>query len=214
MSFTLLDFILFGIMGVSGLLAVMRGFTREILSLVAWGLALLAGYFASQQQQLVDLVLPYIDKPTAAQIAIAVAAFLITLIVISIISVRISDMVVDSSAGAIDRTLGFVYGLLRGLVLVGLAYLFYGYLQPPQRQEEWVKGAYTYGIVQKTADMIRGFMPPDIAETLANATMGNQTPDAALPDGSAPADAPVDPAAPAQPAGDTAAPAQPAQPQQ
>ena len=46
MSLHLLDFILLGIMLISGLLALMRGFTREVLSLVAWGAAAVAAYFA------------------------------------------------------------------------------------------------------------------------------------------------------------------------
>ena len=50
MSFQLLDFILFGIMAVSGLLALARGLTREVLSLVAWGLAAGAAFFASKQK--------------------------------------------------------------------------------------------------------------------------------------------------------------------
>ena len=55
MPFEILDLILIGIMLISGLLALMRGFTREVLSLVAWGLAALAAYFAIKQQPLIDL---------------------------------------------------------------------------------------------------------------------------------------------------------------
>lgn len=53
MSLTLFDFILLGIMAISGLLALMRGFTREMLSLVAWALAAVAAYFALKQEKLV-----------------------------------------------------------------------------------------------------------------------------------------------------------------
>jgi membrane protein required for colicin V production len=168
MALTLLDFILLGIMAVSGILALMRGFTREALSLVAWGLAALAAYFASQRPELTAFVLPYLDKPLFAQVAVGLGVFILVLIIASIISVRISDLVIDSAAGAIDRTLGFVYGLGRGLVLVSIAYLFYGWLQPLERQEDWVKSAQSFSIVQSTSNFLRGLMPPDIAETLAN----------------------------------------------
>ena len=50
MPFQVLDLILLGIMLISGLLALMRGFTREVLSLISWGLAAVAAYFAFQQQ--------------------------------------------------------------------------------------------------------------------------------------------------------------------
>jgi len=88
MGFQLLDLILLGIMLISGVLALMRGFTREVLSLVAWGLAALAAYIAIRQQQLVDLAMPYFDKPMLAQIAVGAVVFLLVLIIVSVISVN------------------------------------------------------------------------------------------------------------------------------
>ena len=171
MQFQILDFILIGIMLLSGILALSRGFTREVLSLIAWGLAAVAAYFAIQQQQLTDLVMPYVDKPMLAQIAVGAVAFVVTLIVVSVISVKISDRVVDSSVGAFDRTLGFAYGLARGLVLVAIAYLFYGWLQPPENQEDWIRNAKSLPVVRSVGEFLVGLMPPDIAETLSKAAL-------------------------------------------
>ena len=171
MPFQLLDLILFGIMLVSGLLALMRGFTREVLSLVAWGAAAFAAYFAIKQQALLDLAMPYVDKPILAQIAVGAIAFIITLIIVSLISVKISDSVVDSAAGAFDRTLGFLYGLARGFVLVAIAYLFYGWLLPFDKQEDWVRNASSLPAIKAVGETLLGFMPPDIAETLSNTAL-------------------------------------------
>lgn len=171
MSFQILDFVLIGIMIVSSLLALARGFTREVLSLVAWGLAAGAAYLATKQQPLIDLALPYVDKPIIAQIAVAAITFILVLIVVSVISVKISDRVIDSSVGAFDRTLGFFYGLLRGLVLVSIAYLFYGWLLPVDRQEDWVRNAVTLPVIRTVSNAMLGLMPPDIAEKLSNATL-------------------------------------------
>lgn len=173
MPLQILDFILIGIMLVSGILALARGFTREVLSLIAWAAAAVAAYFAIQQKPLIDLVIPYVDKPILAQIAAGAVAFLITLIVVSIISVKISDRVVDSSAGAFDRTLGFVYGLVRGIVLVSVAYLFYGWLQPPENQEDWIRNAQSLPIIDGVSKFLVGLMPPDIAETLSKTALTN-----------------------------------------
>jgi membrane protein required for colicin V production len=173
MGLTILDFVLLGIMLVSGLLALMRGFTREILSLVAWGLAALAAFFASRQPEAVGFLKTYLDKEILAQIAVAAVAFVLTLIVVSIISVRISDAVVDSAAGAFDRTLGFIYGLLRGLILVAIAYLFYGWLTPIDNQEIWIKNAQSLPIVRGTSNALLNLMPPDVAEVLNAALKGN-----------------------------------------
>lgn len=170
MSFQILDFVLFGIMFVSGILALARGFTREVLSLVAWGAGAAAAYFAIKQQKLLDIVMPYVGKPVIATIAVGALAFIIVMIVVSVIGVKISDRVVDSRVGAFDRTLGFLYGLARGLVLVSIAYLFYGWLTPSDRQEDWVRKAQTLPIVSMVSDTLLRFVPPDIADTLSKST--------------------------------------------
>ena len=188
MGFHLLDIILVGIMLLSGVLALMRGFTREVLSLVAWGLAALAAFFAIKQQKLLDLAMPYVDKPILAQIAVGAIAFLIVLIIVSVISVRISDMVVDSSAGAFDRTLGFIYGLARGFVLVAIAYLFYGWLLPFERQDVGVREAISLPYIKLVGEKLLAFMPPDIADTLTNTALLKNPDPAKQPDAKGTAD--------------------------
>lgn len=177
MPFQLLDLILAGIMIISGLLALMRGFTREVLSLVAWGAAAVAAYFAIHSAELVGFASQYLQPEIVAKIAVGGAVFLVVLIIVSLISVKLSDVVVDSAAGAFDRTLGFFYGLARGLVLVVIAYLFYGWLIPVDRQEDWVKNARSLPIIQSVGAVILDLVPPDIAETLTNSSiLTNQAP--------------------------------------
>ena len=60
--------------------------------------------------------------------------FLGTLLIVSIITVRISDMILDSRIGALDRSLGFLFGLGRGLIIVVVAYLFFDWLVPQKSQ--------------------------------------------------------------------------------
>lgn len=171
MPFQLLDLILLGIMLISGLLALMRGFTREVLTLVAWGGAAIATYYAIQQQALIDLALPYIDKPMLAKVAVGAGVFIIVLILISLISVKISDAVVDSSVGAFDRTLGFLFGLGRGFVLVVIAYLFYGWFETPDKQYPWVRNAMSLPLIQSAGHVLVSYMPADIADTLNNTAL-------------------------------------------
>lgn len=167
MSLQILDFVLLGIMFISGILALSRGFTREVLSLLAWGAGAVAAYFAIKQQKILDLVMPYAGKPIVATIVVGAIAFIVVMIVVSVIGVKISDRVVDSRVGAFDRTLGFIYGLARGLVLVSIAYLFYGWLTPSDRQEDWVRKAKTLPIISMVSDILLRFVPPDIADTLS-----------------------------------------------
>ena len=67
--------------------------------------------------------------------------FLGTLLIVSIVTIKISDMILDSRIGALDRTLGFLFGLARGLVIVVVAFLFFDWLVPDRSQPEWVKNA-------------------------------------------------------------------------
>jgi len=199
MPFQLLDLILAGIMIISGLLALMRGFTREVLSLIAWGAAAVGAYFAIHSAELVGFASQYLQPDIVAKIAVGGGIFLVVLIIVSLISVKLSDVVVDSAAGAFDRTLGFFYGLARGLVLVVIAYLFYGWLIPIERQEDWVKNARTLPIIQSVGEVILSLVPPDIAETLTNSSiLSNQNAPStiqqppAAPSGSGETTAPTD----------------------
>ena len=174
MPFQILDFILVGIMLISGLLALMRGFTREVLSLVAWGAAAIAAFFAVFTPELVQLAMPYTNSELLSKIAVGGVAFLIVLIIMSIISVKIADLVLDSAIGGFDRTLGFAYGLGRGLILVVVAYLFYIWLIPHDKREDWVRNARSLPVIESVGQFVISFLPPDIAETLQGKTyIGN-----------------------------------------
>lgn len=166
MPFEMLDLILGGIMLLSALLALTRGFTREVLSLVSWGLAAAAGLFAAFNQDLVAFALDYVQSDVIARIAVGGGVFLIVLIILSVISVRVADWVLDSAAGPFDRTFGLVYGLVRGLVLVAIAYLFYVWLVPPEKREDWVRNARSLAVIEQTGEFITDFLPADIKETL------------------------------------------------
>jgi hypothetical protein len=88
--------------------------------------------------------------------------FLIVLIVLSMISVRIADWVLDSAAGPFDRTFGLIYGLGRGLLLVVIAYLFYVWLVPPEKREDWVRNARSLAVIETTGELVTDFLPADI----------------------------------------------------
>ena len=181
MPFQLLDLILVGIMLVSGLLALMRGFTREILSLMAWGVAAIAALGAVLSPELNALVSQYLQPEIVAKIALGGGVFLVVLIVMSLISVRIADWVLDSAAGAVDRTMGFMYGLGRGLLLVVVAYLFYIWLVPKDKHEDWVRNARLLPVIESVGGVVLSFLPSDIAEVLRGKTYISSQPSGTQP---------------------------------
>ena len=109
MPITLLDIVLIVVMLVSGLLAMVRGFMREVLSIIAWVLAAVATLYS--YAKLLPYAKQYFNNDVVAAVAVIGGVFLVTLLVVSILTVRISDMVLDSRVGALDRTLGFLFGL-------------------------------------------------------------------------------------------------------
>ncbi len=170
MGFQWTDFLVAGVMLVSGLLALSRGFTREVLSLISWGAAGLAGLLAALTPQAVAIAMPYLQQEIVAQVAVGLGVFLLTLIVLSLISVKISDWVLDAPTGPFDRTLGFFYGMVRGLLLVVIAYFFYDMFVQRDRQDAAVRNARLLPVVQGVRDTAVALLPPPIQERIAAMT--------------------------------------------
>ena len=162
---TTLDILLLVVMLISGLLAMIRGFMREILSIGAWGIAAIAALVL--YGRLAPIVKSYANLGDTATNSVAAAiVFLVTLLLVSIITARISDLVLDSRVGALDRTLGFLFGLGRGLVIVVVAFLFFAWLVPERSQPEWVRGAKSKVVLQSTGQWLMSMLPDDPESTI------------------------------------------------
>jgi membrane protein required for colicin V production len=164
MPITLLDIVLIVVMLVSGLLAMVRGFMREILSIIAWILA--AGATLYAYSKLLPLAKQYFNNDIVAAVAVIGGVFLLTLLIVSILTVRISDMVLDSRVGALDRTLGFLFGLARGLIIVVVAFMFFNWLVPDRSQPEWVKSAKSRVVLTGTGQWLMSMLPEDPESTI------------------------------------------------
>ena len=167
MPVTWLDLMLLGVMLVSGLLAMIRGFMREILSIVAWAAAAVATIVAMRDGRLLTMAKANISSDIVANIAVIGGVFLITLLVVSVITVRVSDMILDSRIGALDRTLGFLFGLARGLVIVVVAFLFFAWLVPANRQPDGVRNAKSRVVLQGTGEWLQALLPQDMDNYLS-----------------------------------------------
>ena len=165
MPITLLDIILLAVMLISGLLAMIRGFMREILSIAAWGVAALVTLYA-YSPRCCRLAKQYFNSDMVAAGVTAGGVFLGTLLIVSIITARISDMVLDSRVGALDRTLGFLFGLGRGLIIVVVAFLFFAWLVPDRSQPEWVRSAKSKVVLQNTGQWLMSMLPDDPESTI------------------------------------------------
>jgi len=165
MPITLLDIILIGVMLISAVLAMIRGFVREILSIAAWVIAALVTLYSFTK--LLPLAKTYFNNDVVAYAVVLGGTFLGTLLVVSVITVRFSDMVLDSRVGALDRTMGFLFGLARGLVIVVVAFLFFAWLVPDRSQPEWIRGAKSRVVLQGTGDWLMSMLPEDLDATIS-----------------------------------------------
>jgi len=141
-----------------------RGFMREILSIGAWGIAALVTLYSFSK--IAPLAQQYFSSETVAKGVTIGGIFLLTLLIVSIVTVRISDMVLDSRVGALDRTLGFLFGLGRGLVIVVVAFLFFAWLVPDRSQPEWVRSAKSKVVLQSTGQWLMSMLPDDPESTI------------------------------------------------
>jgi membrane protein required for colicin V production len=164
MPITWLDLILLLVMVVSGLLAMIRGFMREVLSIAAWGIAALVTLYS--YAKVLPTAQQYFSSNTVATAVTVVGIFMVTLLLVSVLTIRVSDLVLDSRVGALDRTLGFLFGLGRGLLIVVVAYLFFDWLVPDRSQPEWVRDAKSKVVIKSTGDWVKSMLPDDPESTI------------------------------------------------
>jgi membrane protein required for colicin V production len=201
MPITLLDGVLVGFTLVSAMLAMVRGFSREILSIASWAAAAAAAFFF--YPYVLPYVQPYIDNDKIAMAASAGAVFLVALIVVTLITMRIADFIIDSRVGALDRTLGFLYGAARGILVVAVALLFFDWLvgaHPPA----WITDAKSRPFLEEIGAKIQSLLPDDPENSIlkrlvpggddddqaAPPEAGAETPPAETPPADAPAETP------------------------
>jgi membrane protein required for colicin V production len=163
-----LDIFLIVVMLISGLLAMVRGFMREVLSIVAWAAAAIAALYLGPR------LLPVVSQYFASWNEWVVKGltvgtiFLGTLIIVSIFTVRLSDKILDSRIGALDRTLGFLFGLARGLIIVVVAFVFFNWLVPIKSQPDSIKSARSRVVLQGTGDWLESLLPDNLDTYITN----------------------------------------------
>ena len=199
-----LDLAVLAIVLISAFLSMMRGFSREVLAIASWAAAAAAAYYF--YPVVVPYLAPYIHKELIAQAVAAALIFFVTLIVVSVFTVRLSDAILDSKIGPLDRTLGFGFGVARGFLLAVVGFAIFNWLVSEKQQPQWVKNAKTRPVLTDTADKIVAMLPEDAAATVdawikskASAALPNEEP---TDESSAPAkpanDQPAAPPAPPQ----------------
>jgi len=201
----------------------------EVLSIAGWGGAALVTLWTFNDAK--TYLRQYIQMQLLADILTGAAIFIVALVVFSTISHMLARAVKGSALSAVDRSLGFLFGIVRGAVLVCLAYLLLTWVFPETRRPPWLENARMLPWVQAGAEYLKSLVPQEmvanaldkakqeapaltpqtVTDPLGALIKQNQTPAPAAPaQPSPPATAPQQPASPAP----APAPAQPAPPAQ
>jgi membrane protein required for colicin V production len=150
---TWVDLVVLGVMALSGLLACMRGLVREVLSIGAWFAAFVIASKLNPMGR--EIAARWIHDQQIAATASFVVILLVALVVLKLIARWISRLVSGVGLGGIDRTLGLVFGLARGALLVIIAYILAGMTTSIEHWPDPVKDARCLPYVYKGAVWIR-----------------------------------------------------------
>ncbi len=103
---------------------------------------------------------PYIDNEQLAIAAAAAAVFIVALIIVTVITMKIADWIIDSRIGALDRTLGFLYGAARGILVVAVGLLFFNWLVGTNAPA-WITEAKSRPLLESIGTSLENMLPDD-----------------------------------------------------
>ena len=178
-----LDYIVIAVLSLSGIIALIRGLTREVLSIIGWIAAFYGALFALPLLR--DFVRGVISPDWIADGVILVVVFVAILIGFGLASKAFTDKLKKSPIGLLDRVLGLAFGIARGIVIVSFAYLILLLLLPPDDHPDWVREAKSTPVLKSATAILVRIIPfdnlsdrvPDIDDLMKTNTLKNDIDD-------------------------------------
>lgn len=154
------DYLIIGIILVSSGISIVRGFIKEVLSLVSWALSFWVAL--TFHPQLSNLLIDYIATPSIRLFTAFISLFIVTLILSALVNHMISSLVEKTGLTGTDRSLGIIFGLVRGVAIVTLLVLIAG--ATPMPEDSWWQKSLLLEHFEKMAIWLQTLLPADIAE--------------------------------------------------
>jgi membrane protein required for colicin V production len=151
------DLTVLALVAISAALAFMRGFVRETLGIAAWAGAAYFSYIGIAYIRLP--VRDLVGNAEMAEIIGHAVLFLVGLLVLTVATSLIAQIFHNLGLGALDRTLGIVFGFARGVALVVAAYIGAGWVAPPERWPAPVREARLLPVVAEAAVRLADAIP-------------------------------------------------------
>jgi len=167
LPFTLADVAIVLLILLSGFLAYFRGLITEALAVAGWvGAAIVAAIFHGEAKALATRYLSeFVPFQLVLDLGAIAVLFVLALIVFSLILRGVAHLVRGREAGPLDRLLGFVYGLARGLVLLAVLWLGATAIFPVSSFPAAVREAKTLPLFEAAGDFLLRFAPSDLRGT-------------------------------------------------
>ncbi len=159
-----IDAVVLAVLIISAGVAFLRGFFREVSSIASWFGAILVtvySYFALR-----PVARGMIDSTLLADAVTIGSIFLISLILLSLLGRAIADYVRQSRKGAIDRSLGFLFGVIRGGGVLCLLYIGLVQIAAVNQTPIWLKDAKSNDLLRLGAEGLLKLVPPESRPSL------------------------------------------------
>ncbi len=167
-AFNYVDYAVFAILIASGILATFRGFSRELLGVIGWFIAVL--FARITQEMITEQVEDYINDSAVAEFLGWMLPFAVAVLAWFVFANMAASSLKKFAMGGLDRPLGFVFGVLRGLVIVAVIYMSALVLTEDEDAfPETVLNAASISPVRVVATMMTGFAPEDMRDDLKDA---------------------------------------------
>jgi membrane protein required for colicin V production len=159
---TAFDFMVIGVVGLSMVAAFLRGFVRVCISLGAWIIAVVA---AVRFAGVGGGMLPDLGETPATRYVVAFALILVAVLIVgALVGYLLSRLVQAAGLGFLDRALGAIFGIARGLLIVVILVLCAGVTSAPRM--DWWQNALTSRPLTTAALMLRPWLPKAWADHL------------------------------------------------
>jgi membrane protein required for colicin V production len=157
-----LDYAILGVLAVSVVWGIWRGFVREVISLAGWVLAFLAANAVAGP--LGDALPTSISSPEVRVLAAFLVVFIFTLSIATVAGMLLSRLLKAAGLGGLDRTLGGLFGMARGVVILLALAIAAGLTMAP-RHPLW-KESVGAGMLTRTVLQLKPWLPPRLADRL------------------------------------------------
>lgn len=154
-TFNWVDYIIIAIIALSVLISVMRGFVREVISLVIWVAAIAVSFIF--YRYIADLLVNFIHSDSVRLVVSFVGLFLVTLVLGILINYLIGQLVANTGLSGTDRVLGIIFGVARGILVVVLLMMLMS-LTPFDKESVWQESVLVPHF-QPLEDWLSSFFP-------------------------------------------------------